>query len=308
MADSDGTSVVQTFKFKKPSRKPLRQRIEVEEEEGNNADGNEDLDILAKVEETKELQKLRERPHGISAVALAIGKKITIEEEVTVNDPFKVATGGMADMKAVKTGKPSSSVDDAYETGIGTQFSVETNTRDEDAEMMKYIEEQLAKRKGQMKEEEDKSNKYLTPEEIAFSSVPEYLRMKSTAQSEEMLSNQMLSGIPEVDLGIEAKIKNIEATEEAKQKLLQERLRKKDGPSMFVPTNMAVNFVQHNRFNIEESGPPRKKRADAAAAAKPAASVPIELPKRPENAGGKKEHDKASDDFYFEKFRRQFRR
>ena len=42
----------------------------------------------------------------------------------------------MADMKAVKAGKQNSStVDDAYETGIGTQFSVETNTRDEDAEM-----------------------------------------------------------------------------------------------------------------------------------------------------------------------------
>lgn len=42
----------------------------------------------------------------------------------------------MADMKAIKTGKPASNaVDDAYETGIGTQFSVETNTRDEDAEM-----------------------------------------------------------------------------------------------------------------------------------------------------------------------------
>ena len=54
-----------------------------------------------------------------------------------------------------------------------------------------------------MQEDEDKSNKYLTPEEIAFSSVPEYLRMKSSVQSEEMLSNQMLSGIPEVDLGIE---------------------------------------------------------------------------------------------------------
>ena len=68
---------------------------------------------------------------------------------------------------------------------------------------MKYIEEQLAKRKGLMQEDEDKSNKYLTPEEIAFSSMPEYLRMKSSIQSEEMLSNQMLSGIPEVDLGIE---------------------------------------------------------------------------------------------------------
>lgn len=97
---------------------------------------------------------------------------------------------------------------------------------------------------------------------------------------------------------------------------------------MFVPTNMAVNFVQHNRcnkqflllilhyyasnnfpcptVNIEESGPPRKRRAEAAA--KPAVSVPVELPKRLDNPGGKKEHDKASDDFYFEKFRRQFRR
>jgi hypothetical protein len=62
-----------------------------------------------------------------------------------------------------------------------------------------------------------------------------------------MLSNQMLSGIPEIDLGIEAKIKNIEATEEAKQKLLWEQKNKKDGPSIMVPVNMAVNFVQHNR-------------------------------------------------------------
>ena len=44
-----------------------------------------------------------------------------------------------------------------------------------------------------------------------------------------------------------AKIRNIEATEEAKLKLLWERHSKKDGPSHFVPTNMAVNFVQHNR-------------------------------------------------------------
>lgn len=51
----------------------------------------------------------------------------------------------------------------------------------------------------------------------------------------------------ELTFNLRAKIKNIEATEDAKQKLLQERLRKKDGPSMFVPTNMAVNFVQHNR-------------------------------------------------------------
>lgn len=62
-----------------------------------------------------------------------------------------------------------------------------------------------------------------------------------------MLSNQMLSGIPEVDLGIETKIRNIEATEDAKQKLIWEQRNKKDGPSHFVPSNMAVNFRQHNK-------------------------------------------------------------
>ena len=63
-----------------------------------------------------------------------------------------------------------------------------------------------------------------------------------------MLSNQMLSGIPEVNLGIQAKILNIEATEEAKMKMIEERRNKKNqGPSIMVPTNVAVDFMQHNR-------------------------------------------------------------
>lgn len=155
-------------------------------------------------------------------------------------------------MQALRSGKVKQ-VDDAYDTGIGTQFSVETNKRDEDEDMMKYIEEQLSRRKGNKSiatttETADTSTStYCTPEEAALQAVPGHLRESSTKRSEEMLSNQMLSGIPEVDLGIEAKIKNIEATEEAKLKLLWERNNKKDGPSQFVPSNMAVNFVQHNR-------------------------------------------------------------
>lgn len=39
-------------------------------------------------------------------------------------------------MQALKSGKIKT-VDDAYDTGIGTQFSAETNKRDEDEEMMK---------------------------------------------------------------------------------------------------------------------------------------------------------------------------
>jgi len=104
-----------------------------------------------------------------------------------------------------------------------------------------------------------------------------------------MLSNQMLNGIPEVDLGIDAKIKNIEATEEAKRKLVQDQRNKKDGPSQFVPTNMAVNFMQHNRFNIEDSEPPKKKKI---------------LVDNEKNTGQKK----ATDDYHYDKFKKQFRR
>lgn len=76
---------------------------------------------------------------------------------------------------------------------------------------MKYIEEQLSKRKRKFAEtnetnSDNSSNKrteYFSPEEAALQALPEHLRISSGHHSEEMLSNQMLSGIPEVDLGIE---------------------------------------------------------------------------------------------------------
>jgi Hepatocellular carcinoma-associated antigen 59 len=184
---------------------------------------------------------------------LALGKKVTLEEEVAVKDPFSIKTGGgMVNMQALKAGKLKAASDDAYDTGIGTQFSAETNIGDTDEEMMKYIEEQLKKKKGIEVDNKDDLNKYLTPEEAAILALPAHLRESSTKKSEEMLSNQMLNGIPEVDLGIEAKIKNIEATEEAKQKLIADQRSKKDLPSQFVPKNYAVNFVQHNRCEFQD--------------------------------------------------------
>lgn len=51
-----------------------------------------------------------------------------------------------------------------------------------------------------------------------------------------------------------AKIKNIIFTEEAKAKLLAEqRNKKKDHGTSFVPTNIAVNYVQHNRCESRPS-------------------------------------------------------
>lgn len=112
----------------------------------------------ATLTEAKLQQKLRVKPNGINAIALAVGKKITQEDMVLKvskrwnicktdilrakwvftfqNDPFKVKSGGMINMNSLKSRKPQ--VEDAYDVGIGTQFSAETNKRDEDEEMMKY--------------------------------------------------------------------------------------------------------------------------------------------------------------------------
>lgn len=73
---------------------------------------------------------------------------------------------------------------------------------------VKYIEEELSKRKSKNEDKTENGlnndkRSYCSPEEAALQAVPEHLRQSSAHRSEEMLSNQMLSGIPEVDLGIE---------------------------------------------------------------------------------------------------------
>ncbi|XP_047480879.1 telomere length and silencing protein 1 homolog [Penaeus chinensis] len=286
--------------FKKVKGKSIRRRRESDEEEEPSP--GEEESLLAKLEESKEMRKFRRRQGGISAEGLLVGEKVE-KKEGPDDDPFKTKTGGMLDLSQVKNAKKS---DDAYDTGIGTSFSAETNRRDEDAEMQKYIEENLAKRKGLTSvEKQDDTPRHLTLEEAALHAVPDILRVSTTKKSEEMLSNQMLSGIPEVDLGLEAKIRNIEATEEAKQKLLRERMMKKERPSEFVPKNMAVNFVQHNRFNLEEAGPAKKKEKKVQEIVEPVVGGGVKIstiaPKRPPG-------EKATDDFHYEKFKKQFRR
>ena len=150
------------------------------------------------------------RTSGISHVTLASGIKVSkVEEEVGVDasDPFKLKTGGLLDLARARQAKALEDPDaedggggdglgmgvlvGPDGTAVGTQFSRETRVRDEDEEMRKFIEAEREKRRG------------------------------TGAEDGEMLSSQMLSGIPEVDLGIEEKIRNIEATESAKKKMAE---------------------------------------------------------------------------------------
>ena len=62
----------------------------------------------------------------------------------------------------------------------------------------------------------------------------------------------MLTGIPEVDLGIDVKIQNIERTEKAKKKLLEES-KMRESESHQKLQSKSSNYVQHDRWkDIQE--------------------------------------------------------
>ncbi|KAG2470186.1 TLS1 protein, partial [Polypterus senegalus] len=198
--------------------------------------------------------------------------------------------------------------EDETDLNLGTSFSAETNRRDEDADMMKYIETELKKKKGQVELEEQKI-KEKKAEDLLYE-LPENINVSSAKKTEEMLSNQMLSGIPEVDLGIDAKIKNIISTEEAKAKLLAEqRNKKKDSGTSFVPTNIAVNYVQHNRFYHEEINAPAKRNREEPKP-RPLRVGDTEKPEPEKSPPNRKRpaNEKATDDYHYEKFKKMNRR
>lgn len=174
--------------------------------------------------------------------------------------------------------------------------------------MMKYIETELKKRKGIVEHEEQKA-KPKNAEDCLYE-LPESIRVSSAKKTEEMLSNQMLSGIPEVDLGIDAKIKNIISTEDAKARLLAEQQnKKKDSETSFVPTNMAVNYVQHNRFYHEELNAPIRRNKEEPKA-RPLRVGDTEKPEPERSPPNRKRpaNEKATDDYHYEKFKKMNRR
>ena len=84
-------------KFKSiKNKRPMRKRESSSDDESRNEE-TEESDTNEKLSETLELQKLRKRPHGVNAVTLASGKKVSKVDELVFNDPdpFKIKTGGL---------------------------------------------------------------------------------------------------------------------------------------------------------------------------------------------------------------------
>lgn len=123
---------------------------------------------------------------------------------------------------------------------VQDNFQTETGTVDVDKYMLAYIEEELAKRRPATtnqaeppRTEEQVKQAILDPNDELSQIAAQYRALqqrdrpppKEEDEGSAGLSAQMLASVPEVDLGIEAKLRNIEQTEVARRKLLAQKQR-----------------------------------------------------------------------------------
>ncbi|KAF9809855.1 hypothetical protein IEO21_07216 [Rhodonia placenta] len=204
----------------------IRQKsLEVEEEPQEKQEQEDDVKL--EVSDLIELRKLRRTREGIDVQKLVKGdvkkkKKRPRETEEEQGGLRKGATKDDDDEEEDAETK-------ARKVVRTNNFTQQTNVLDVDKHMMAYIEENMKLRRGAQDEEKEDDG---PPDPYAeLFRIPDKYKVKQekNEQDEGSVTNSlaMLTAIPEVDLGMDTRLKNIEDTEKAKRYLTEERKERK---------------------------------------------------------------------------------
>lgn len=228
-------------------REPSREveSLPAEAEAGGDVERSENEDNLP-VAELIELRKLRKLRQGIDVAKLNKGdvkkrkKKRTREGEDKDGEGDDEDGEGEKVESGLRQGVKNEDDEDMDEEDKeakarrvvrANNFTQQTNALDVDKHMMAYIEENMKMRRGPQNAETETGP--TDPSDDLYR-LPDRYKVEKKAAEEGNVTNSlaMLTAIPEVDLGMDARLKNIEETEKAKLMLTQERKgRKKAGKS-----------------------------------------------------------------------------
>ncbi|KAK9127339.1 hypothetical protein Syun_016136 [Stephania yunnanensis] len=248
-----------------------------EEDEGiNESDGEEDSRLA--LEEVKFLQKQRERKSGIPAI------------------PSLRTTG-----VAVKLSDKNEGDGEKEELVLQDTFAQETAVTVEDPNMLKYVEQELAKIKGKNVAATNQDEDNLTRVEDELYVIPEHLKVKR--RNSEESSTQWTTGIAEVQLPIEYKLRNIEETEAAKKLLQGKRLVSRMHTDLSIPSSYSADYSQRGRDYANKLSRDLPELYKDRSAVDNAVPKPIEASNA--EAGGRRQV--ASDEFMLERFRKRER-
>ncbi|KAF6163460.1 hypothetical protein GIB67_029309 [Kingdonia uniflora] len=213
-----------------PPKRNFRKRTHEEDDETNNPSEDEEERRLA-LEEVKFLQKQRERRTGIPAIITSSAQTV----------------GGVA----LKTTEKNDHGDgEKEELVLQDTFAQETAVLIEDPNMVKYVEQELAKKRGKNIESENQIENDLKRAEDELYVIPEHLKVKK--KNSEESSTQWTTGIAEIQLPIEYKLRNIEETEAAKKLLQVKRLSGHPKTDLNIPSSYSADYFQRGRDYAEK--------------------------------------------------------
>ncbi|KAK0499736.1 hepatocellular carcinoma-associated antigen 59-domain-containing protein [Armillaria luteobubalina] len=267
---------------------PESEDKEIEEE------GDEKLPLSDLIE----LRRLRKLRQGIDATKLNKGdtkKKRKLPVEGVQEQ------GGLRKGAVVDPEEEDDEERDARARRVvrANNFTQQTNALDVDKHMMAYIEENLKIRSHPRDESEDK-NKPMDPQEALYHISDRWKveQQKPTADDGSVTNSiSMLTAIPEVDLGMDARLKNIEDTEKAKRVVAEGKQDRR-------PTNNDEAHLAANRFyrpNLKS-----KSDADIMRDAKLEAMGLPTPEDRPQRSNDKPQM--ATDELVMERFKKRMRK
>ncbi|XP_050237277.1 protein COP1 SUPPRESSOR 2 [Mercurialis annua] len=272
---------------KKNFRKRSIQEVDDQNNNSQAASDDEEERRLA-LEEVKFLQKQRERKSGIPAILTSSSS--AVQQQISNVQNQKKASE-----------KNDAGGDEKEELVLQDTFAQETAVMVEDPNMLMYVEQELAKRRGK--------NIDATPEQVEnelkraedeLYKIPEHLKVKG--RNSEESSTQWTTGIAEIQLPIEYKLKNIEETEAAKKLLQEKRLTGRVKSDFSIPSSYSADYFQRGRDYAEklrrEHPELYKDRSsqDDGAGTKPA-----------DNNADATRREAATDEFMLERFRKRER-
>ncbi|KAI9277380.1 hepatocellular carcinoma-associated antigen 59-domain-containing protein [Sporodiniella umbellata] len=213
------------------------------------------------IEEFNELRKLRRKQGGIDSERLSKGADKKKIREKKQEAGWSQTAGGLVASSAYRA--KLTEEEDANKTKKLKldSFTTQTNKLDVDKHMMEYIEAEMKKKKGyssqEEAEEEIKDKGFIDIYEELYR-LPDKLKgEQKTSESEGnvQLSSQMLTAIPEVDLGINTRLQNIEETERAKRKLYEEterEERERREMESYVPANFEKQIHREYKPRLDQ--------------------------------------------------------
>ncbi|KAH7923657.1 hypothetical protein BV22DRAFT_1113275 [Leucogyrophana mollusca] len=244
-----------------------------------------------------ELRKLKKLRQGIDVNKLSKGDAKKKKKKRTEGEEFLEAGGLRAGAK-VDDDEEEEDKDAKARRAVRTNnFTQQTNALDVDKHMMAYIEENLKIRSRPLDPSDTKGKGADTQDE--FSLMSERWKGDKKAADEGSVTNSlaMLTAIPEVDLGMDARLKNIEETEKAKRIVAEERKDRKR-------TNTDEEHLAASRFYR-----PHLKQKSDAEIMRDAKLEAMGLP--PQEDKRKPHNDRpqmATDEAVMERFKKRMRR